>query len=225
MKIFIHIILFVFFTSVLIVEKSISNEKINIGLIVPLTGENKEIGESILNSTRLAINKIDNANIVIIPRDSKSDPESTIKQAKELHSKGIKIIIGPVFNKNLIHLEELKEVMFLTLSNKILDNPKNVITAGINAISQINTIKEFQKRESIQRSIFLIPNSNYKSEIQKAIKSTKIKLKDTFIYDTDPTLLTSQIEKLTRYPQRKQKLKDEIKRLEKSDDINKEKKN
>ena len=224
MKIFIHIILFVFFTSVLIVEKSISNEKINIGLIVPLTGENKEIGESILNSTRLAINKIDNANIVIIPRDSKSDPESTIKQAKELHSKGIKIIIGPVFNKNLIHLEELKEVMFLTLSNKILDNPKNVITAGINAISQINTIKEFQKRESIQRSIFLIPNSNYKSEIQKAIKSTKIKLKDTFIYDTDPTLLTSQIEKLTRYPQRKQKLKDEIKRLEKSDDINKEKK-
>ena len=29
----------------------------------------------------------------------------------------------------------------------------------------------------------------------------KIKLKDTFIYDSDPTLLTAQIEKLTRYTQ------------------------
>jgi hypothetical protein len=105
-----------------------------------------------------------------------------------------------------------------------LDNPKNIITAGINAVSQINTIKEFQKKYKIERSIFLIPNSNYKSEIQNAIKKTKIKLKDTFIYDVDPTLLTAQIEKLTRYPQRKQQLKDEIKRLENSNEINKEKK-
>ena len=49
-----------------------------------------------------------------------------------------------------------------------------------------------------------------------AINKTKIKLKDKFYYDSDPTLLTAQIEKLTRYPQRKQNLKDEIKRLENS---------
>ena len=69
---------------------------------------------------------------------------------------GVKIIIGPVFNKNLIYLEELNEVTFLSLTNKILDNPKNIITAGINAVSQINTIKKFQKKYEIERSIFLI---------------------------------------------------------------------
>ena len=41
----------------------LANEKIKIGLIVPLTGEYKEIGNSILKATRLAINKIDNAKI------------------------------------------------------------------------------------------------------------------------------------------------------------------
>ncbi len=40
----------------------------------------------------------------------------------------------------------------------------------------------------------------------------------------DPTILTSEIEKLTRYPQRKQNLKDEIKRLKNSNELNKEKK-
>ena len=224
MKIFIQFI-FLFFLSLTInIQKSFSEEKIKIGLIVPLSGEHKEIGESILNSTRLAINKINNKSILIVPRDTKSNPETAFKVAKELHTLGVKIIIGPVFNKNLIYLDELDEVMFLSLSNKIVDNPKNVITAGINAISQVNTIKKFQKKNDIRRSIFLIPNSDYKGEIQKAIEETKIKLKDTFIYDTDPTLLTAQIEKLTRYPQRKQNLKDEIKRLENSNEVNKEKK-
>ena len=224
MKIIVQFILLIFLTLFFNVEKSFSEEKIKIGLVVPLTGEYKEIGESILNSTRLAINKINDKKIIIIPRDTRSNPEITLKVSKELYELGVKIIIGPVFNKNLIYLEELNEVIFLSLTNKILDNPKNIITAGINAVSQINTIKEFQKKYEIKRSIFLIPNSNYKSEIQNAIKETKIKLKDTFIYDVDPTLLTAQIEKLTRYPQRKQQLKDEIKRLENSNEINKEKK-
>ena len=147
MKIFIQFILLIFLSLTINVQKSFSEEKIKIGLIIPLSGEYKEIGESILNSTRLAINKIDNKSILIIPRDTRSNPDTTFKVAKELHALGVKIIIGPVFNKNLIYLNELDEVIFLSLSNKILNNPKNVITAGINAISQINTIKEFQKKK------------------------------------------------------------------------------
>ena len=224
MKIIIQFILLILLGLFFNVEKSLSQEKIKIGLIVPLSGEYKEIGESIVNSTRLAINKINNSQIEILPRDTKSNPEITLRVAKKLHELGVRIIIGPVFNKNLIYLEELNDVIFLSLTNKITNNPKNVISAGINAMSQINTIIKFQELYKIKRSIFLIPNSDFKNEIEEAISKTKIKLKDTFIYDTDPTLLTAQIEKLTRYPQRKQRLKDEIERLENSNEVNKEKK-
>ena len=224
MKIFIQFILFIFFSLFFDVQKSFSEEKIKIGLIIPLSGEYKEIGQSIVNATRLAINKIDNPQIEILPRDTKSNPETTLKVSKELYDIGVRVIIGPVFNKNLIYLDELKEIIFLSLTNKVINNPKNVISAGINAISQINTIIKFQKQYNIERSIFLIPNSDFKNEIEEAISKTKIKLKDKFIYDTDPTLLTAQIEKLTRYSQRKQNLKDEIKRLKKSNEINKENK-
>ena len=224
MKIIIQFILLIFLVLFFNVEKSLSQEKIKIGLIVPLSGEYKEIGESIVNSTRLAINRINNSQIEILPRDTKSNPEITLRVAKKLHELGVRIIIGPVFNKNLIYLEELNNVIFLSLTNKIINNPKNVISAGINAMSQINTIIKFQELYKIKRSIFLIPNSDFKNEIEEAISKTKIKLKDTFIYDTDPTLLTAQIEKLTRYSQRKQRLKDEIERLENSNEVNKEKK-
>ena len=112
---------------------------------------------------------------------------------------------------------------FISLTNTIYGNPPNVISAGVNAMSQINTIKKFKKLNNLERSIFLIPKKYYKKEIDLAINKTKIKLKDKFYYDSDPTLLTAQIEKLTRYSQRKQNLKDEIERLENSSVQNKKK--
>ena len=224
MKKFIQFIIFTFIGLILNILQSLADEKIRIGLVVPLSGEYKEVGNSILKSARLAINKIDDLRIEIIPRDSGSNPETTLRVSKELYEQGIRIIIGPVFNKNLIYLEELNEVTFLSLSNTNINNPKNVISGGINAISQINAIKKFQEFAKLERSILLVPSSEFQNEIEVAIKETKIKLKDKFIYSADPTALTSQIEKLTRYAQRKQNLKDEIERLENSNDVNKEKK-
>ena len=224
MKKIIQFIIFTLIVLILNIHQISADEKIKIGLIVPLSGEYKEIGDSILKATRLAINKIDNNKIKIIPKDTRADPKVTLKVSKELQEQGIKIIIGPVFNKNLEYLKDLKEVTFLSLSNTNTNNPNNVINGGINAISQIKAIKKFQEFNNLERSILLIPNSNFRSEIEDAVVKTKIKLKDKFVYDTDPTILTSQIEKLTRYKIRKQNLKDEIKRLENSDEANKENK-
>ena len=224
MKIFIKIIIFFCITSVLTIQNTSAEEKIKIGLLVPLTGQNSEMGKSIIKSVRLAINKIDNSYIEIFPKDTASNPEITLKNAKKLYEDGVKIIIGPIFNENLIYLDELQDVTFLSLTNKVINNPKNIISAGINADSQLKTIIKFQKLNEINKTIFLIPKENYKEEIERAIKQSKIKTKEVFYYDSDPTKLTNQIEKITKYYQRKQNLEDEIKRLENSNEINKEKK-
>ena len=223
MKISFKIIIIVFIL-IFNPHKLIASEKIKIGLLVPLTGNNKEIGKSIVQSIRLAVNKIDNSNIEVLPKDTKGDTSETLKAAKELSLKNVKIIIGPVFYKNLIYLDELKDIFFISLTNKTLKNPKNIISAGINAQSQLNAIGKFQKLNNINKTFFLIPNSNFKEEIENAISLSKVKVKYTHIYDSEPTLLTKQIEKITRYSQRKQNLQDEIKRIENSDDKNKEKK-
>ena len=205
-------------------KKAFSQENIKIGLIVPLSGEYKEIGQSIVKATRLAINKINDSNIEIYPKDTKADPHIALKVSEELYKDGIKIIIGPVFNQNLVYLNKLSDVIFLSLTNKLINNPNNVISTGINALSQINTIKKYLKKKEIKKTVFMIPNSEIKYEVEKAISESKIKLKQKFYYNTDPTVLTSQIEDLTYYGIRKQNLIDEITRLENSNETNKEKK-
>ena len=84
MKKFIQFIIFTFIGLILNIFQSLADEKIKIGLVVPLSGEYKEVGNSILKSARLAINKIDDLSIEIIPRDSKSNPETTLRVSKEL---------------------------------------------------------------------------------------------------------------------------------------------
>jgi len=223
MKTLIKILAILILNLVFSIQSSLSNEKFRIGLIVPLSGEYSEIGNSIVRSVRLAINKIDDNKILILPKDTRSNPIDALKVSKELYDQGVNIIIGPVFNESTKYLDDLKEVTFISLTNKIRTTPSNVISAGVNAISQINTIKKFIDLKKLERTIFLIPNSDYKNELEFAIEKTKFKLKEKFIYDQDPTILTSQIEKLTRYPQRKRNLEDEIKRLEESNIANKEK--
>ena len=222
MKKIIKIILLLSLTFLVSTKVLFANEKIKIGLLIPLTGKDSEIGQSIIKSTRLAINKINNLSIEIIPRDTQSNPEGTLNAAKELSKLGIKIIIGPVFNKNLIHLDKLTEVTFLSLTNKNNNLSKNIINAGINATSQLNAIKKFLEINELKKTIFLTPDLDYKNEIEIGISNSKIKIIDSYVYNTDPTKLTQQIEKITRYKIRKQNLEDEIVRIEKSNQSNKE---
>ena len=217
-------ILILIFICLLPASKIFAEDKIRIGLVVPLSGEYSTIGDSIIKSTRLALNKINDEKFEIVPGDTKANPIDALKASKALYDQGIKIIIGPVFNESTKYLDELNDVTFISLTNKIYGNPSNVISAGVNAISQLQTIDKFRNLNEIQRTIFLIPKSDYRKEVEQAIKKTKLKLKDKYFYDMDPTLLTSQIEKVTRYPERKQNLLNEIERIENSSLINKEKK-
>ena len=207
-------VLFLLLSIFLLNQNVFASEKIKIGLIVPLTGENSLIGEKIIKSTRIAINKINDDRIEIIPRDTKSNPIDALRVSKELYKNGVKIIIGPVFNESIKYLDDLKNVTFISFTNKLIGNPKNVISAGVNAISQLQTIKKFNDINNLSKSIFLIPRSQFKSEIEQAINKTKIKHKKVFYYDREPTKLTKQIENLTNYQVRKNNLKNEIKRIE-----------
>ena len=210
----------------LLFETSISyseETKIKIGVLAPLSGENAPLGKQILNSIRMALIDIKNNNIEIYPKDTMSDPDVTLRSALEFEKMGISLVIGPIFHKNLLFLDKVKNITFLSLTNKTLDLHKNIISSGINSSSQLNTIKKFWEKNEIKKTIFLIPNLNYDLEIKKGIKESKIKFSKQYNYDIDPTKLTKQIEKITNYGVRKQNLLDEISRVENSDDPNKEK--
>ena len=221
---FIKIIFFLSLNySLLFLQSVKSEEKLQIGLLVPMSGPNKNIALSIIKAVRLAVKDIDNSIIEIIPKDTATKPNQTLKSAFELKEMGVKVVIGPIYHKSLTYLSEIKDLTFLSLTNKTLDLPKNVIAAGINSTSQLNTIRKFLEKNDIERTIFLTPMHSYEFEVQKGIKDSNIKIYKDYLYDTEPTKLTNQIEKITNYKIRKQNLEDEIYRVRNSNELNKDK--
>ena len=221
---FIKIIFFLSLNySLLFLHAVKSEEKLQIGLLVPMSGPNKDVGFSIIKAVQLAVKDIDSNLIEIIPKDTATKPSQTLKSAFELKKMGAKVIIGPVYHESLTYLSEIKDLTFLSLTNKTLDLPKNVIAAGINSTSQLNTIRKFLEKNNIERTIFLTPMHSYEFEVQKGIKDSNIKIYKDYLYDTEPTKLTNQIEKITNYKIRKQNLEDEIYRVRNSNELNKDK--
>ena len=194
-----------------------NEEKIKIGLLVPMSGEKNKLGQSIIKSTRLALKDIGTDKIEIYPKDTELDPNKTLRSAIELKKLGVKIIIGPVFFENIKYLNEVDDIIFLSLTNKTDNLPSNVISSGVNSVSQLNAIKKFAELNKLERTILLTPDLNYKTEIKRAIKKSKLKISKHYIYNIEPTKLTQQIEEITNYKIRKQNLADEIRRVELSD--------
>ena len=194
-----------------------NEEKIKIGLLVPMSGEKNKLGQSIIKSTRLALKDIGTDKIEIYPKDTELDPNKTLRSAIELKKLGVKIIIGPVFFENIKYLNEVDDIIFLSLTNKTDNLPSNVISSGVNSVSQLNAIKKFADLNKLERTILLTPDLDYKTEIKRAIKKSKLKISKHYIYNIEPTKLTQQIEEITNYKIRKQNLADEIRRVELSD--------
>jgi len=192
---------------------------LKVGLIVPLSGKHQEIGKSVLNSIRLALSKINDDQIEIFPKDNNSNPEKTLFAAKQLEKEGIQIVIGPIFHQNLIYLEEVQNLTFLSLSNKTKIIPKNVITIGINANSQISAIVNFIKKENLNKTIVLIPKSNFEDELRNALVKSKYEFMNIYSYDVEPNKLTPLIKQITAYSERTKKLEKIIEFVEKGIEI------
>ena len=216
-KIFKKITFIIFIIFSIYLNVNSEEKKIKIGMLIPMTGDDKELGQIIIKATRMAISDINSNRLEIFPKDTGSNPTQTLKSASEFLEMGVKIVIGPIFYKSLTYLDELEDITFLSLTNRTIDLPQNIISSGVNATSQLNTIKKFIKLNEITNTIFLSPKLNYEAEIKKAIKLSKFKVSKHYVYDTDPTKLTKQIEKITNYQVRKQNVADEINRIENSD--------
>ena len=195
----------------------LENDKIlKIGVLLPLSGKFQNIGESFLKAIQLGLYDISNENIKIYPKDTKGNALDAYKSAQEFEQEGITIVIGPIFHESLEKLNEIKNITFISLTNKTEKIPYNTIAFGININSQIDVLEKYFNKIKISKTLLLSPKTQFTKQT-KIIENSEIKLHKIFLYDMSPKKITGEIEKLTNYHERKRDLERRIKILEKSD--------
>ena len=199
-------------------QNIVENEGVlRIGVLLPLSGKFQDTGQSFLKAIQLALFDIGNKNIKIYPKDNKGNALNSYLSAKEFEEQGIKIVIGPIFFENLERLGEINKITFISFTNQTKDIPKNTIAFGINIESQIDALKKYFNEIKVSKTLLLSPKSEFSYQSESVAKKDVLKFYRTYSYDANPKTITGEIEKITRYRERKKDLERRIKILEKSD--------
>jgi ABC-type branched-subunit amino acid transport system substrate-binding protein len=217
-KIFLLIfyILFLFNSNLL---SNDDNDKLKVGLLAPLSGPYSEIGNSLLFSLQLALEEINDDNVIIVPKDSGyNDKEKLNGAIAEIKSAGIKIVIGPASYDEFDELKKYNDLIFISPSNIKPEFSNNVISIGVSLESQLIALLEFLKRQKKTKTIIMYPKNEYLELVEKEIQDLNIKNLKKFSYSPNPEVLTGEIEALTNYAQRKRSLVLRKKMFEDKDD-------
>ena len=209
-------ILFIFNSNLLSAE---DNKTLKVGLLAPLSGPYSEIGNSLLYSLQLALEEINDKNVIIVPRDSGFKNEKRINSAiSELRSSGVKVIIGPLAHDEFQQANKFNDLIFISPSNISPGFSKNIISIGISLESQLTALTEFIKKQKKTKTIIMYPENEYLEIIEKKLENLDLKNTKKFKYSPNPEILTGEIETLTNYSQRKRNLEIRKKMFEDKED-------
>jgi len=217
-KIFISIfyILF-FFNSNLLSDED--NKTLKVGLLAPLSGPYGEVGNSLLYSLQLSLEEINDKNVFIVPKDSGFNNEDKINSAiNDFRSLGIKVIIGPISQEEFKYVKKYNDLIFISPSNINPEISNNIISIGVSLESQLTTLIKFIKEQKRTKTIIMYPKNNYLDLIEKKLKNLNLNNIKTFVYSSNPEILTGEIEILTNYSQRKRNLELRKKMFEDKED-------
>ena len=89
-----------------------NNKKLKVGLLAPLSGPYSEIGNSLLYSLQLALEEINDENVIIVPRDSGFNNKEKLSIAiNDLRSLEVKVIIGPTTHKEFENVKRYNDLI------------------------------------------------------------------------------------------------------------------
>ncbi len=197
-------ILFIFNTNLFSNE---NNKILKVGLLAPLSGPYSEIGNSLLYSLQLALEEINDKDVIIVPRDSGFNNNEKLNMAiNDMKLMGVKIIIGPTTYKQFEQVKKYNNLIFISPSNINPEFSSNVISIGVSLESQLIALIEFIKKQKKKKTIIMYPKNEYLELIEKKLENLDLKNIKKFTYSPNPEILTGEIEVLTNYSQRKRNL-------------------
>jgi len=209
--------LVIFFNSNLLGDEN--NKTLKIGLLAPLSGEYKELGNSLLYSLQLALDEINDKNVFIVPRDSGFNNKEKLNAAiKDIRSEGIKIIIGPIAYQDFDYVKKYDDLVFISPSNINPEFTNNIISVGVSLESQLTALINFIKKQKKKKTVIMYPKNQYLELIENKISKLSLNNLKTFTYSPNPEILTGEIEILTNYQSRKKSLELRKKMFEDKED-------
>ena len=141
-----------------------------IALLVPMTGQNGPVGQSIANATTMALLDTNADNLRITTYDTAKGPEAAAQQAI---AEGNKLILGPLLGSNIrsvVASARAADVPVISFSNDISAAGPDVFIMGQIPDQSIMRTIQYARSKGAQRFAVIAPDGEYGARAENAMR-------------------------------------------------------
>lgn len=138
--------------------------KLNIALLLPMTGANKQLGKEYSDTAVFALQDMDTNKIEVSYFDTKSTDVGLVDAIKEISRGDFDVIVGPTFSKDVkLVVEEMKKydkkIPIISLSNDRSIKASNVLIFGYSVNDAIDDMVALFVSKNMKNFVAIFPNN------------------------------------------------------------------
>ena len=184
-------------------------DSFRVGMLLPLSGPASRHGQGLRNAAMVALEDINNPNLIVQFYDSKGTPEGARTAVKNAISQKANVIVGPLMSTEVqaIANETIYQgvpVIAFSTAQEVLQ--PTVYTMGLLVEEQVDRIMTYAAKNGRSRFALLIPdNSTGNAVARAAVKSAKknnVSVTVIGYYEPSTSDFSSIIKEMTNYSER-----------------------
>jgi len=155
---------------------------VKVGLLIPMSGDSKALGQSLLDAAVLAIYdkytvmspREITAKVELLPEDTGDSVEGAEKAAQDAIQSGATLLLGPVFGKQVTavaSIARVRHIPVITFSNIVGVAGDGVYLFGFIPEQQVGRIVQYSMTHEITSIAALVPSNPYGAAIVKQLSA------------------------------------------------------
>jgi len=195
-------------------------EKIVIALLLPLSGPEQEIGNTLLRSATMALFDAYDPRLVLLPIDTKADVLETEKAARQAVEEGVSIVLGPLLAGNVKAAGAVLEgtnIPLIGFSNDSSVAAPGRFIMGFLPELEVKRVIDYAVGQGFHAYAALVPDGLYGSRVREAfgdaVSTAGAEVVAIENYPPDPEAVFEPVKRLSNYDKRRKDMQDEVRFL------------
>jgi ABC-type branched-subunit amino acid transport system substrate-binding protein len=146
---------------------------VKVGLLVPMSGANADLGKSMLEAAQLALFTTGGDRLTLVPRDTAGTPEGAANAARQAIAEGAKLLLGPLLAAEVEAVKPIArdaKVNVIAFSTATQLAGGNVFLMGFLPRQEVAREVSFARDRGLSRFAALVPNTQYGHLVAEALR-------------------------------------------------------
>lgn len=151
-------------------------QKMRVSILLPLTGKDANLGQSMLKSAQMALFDVGSANFELVPRDTASTTAGAVNAAQKAVADNDNMILGPIFAEHAKAVKPIAQgahipMISFTTDWTVAGNGSYVM--GFLPFPQVTRVVAYAQAQGMNRFAVFAPQTEYCDVVIQTLQHTR----------------------------------------------------